>query len=236
VGSEGWLQTSAPITALNQQLARTSQFTIGVTLATANPVQDGPARIVSISRDPNRRNVTLGQQDEDLVVRLRTPLSGINGVNPELRIPGVFSDTAEQQLAVVYDGSDLRVYVNGELRSERVRFGPGTAAFGSILPRRPRLLPAYEIFFYGIVFCPAGVLLALAREASERRSLRLLSVAFLIAAPALYEGMLVAVSGKSFYWPHVLVGIAFIGFSFVAFETVRSVSYSPVRLKGREEF
>ena len=42
--------------------------------------QAGPARIVTLSRDSNRRNFTLGQERDSIQVRLRTTASGNNGL------------------------------------------------------------------------------------------------------------------------------------------------------------
>ena len=52
--------------------------------------QTGPARIVSFSRDPYRRNLTIAQSNADLVVRVRRAGSDLNGM-PNLVIPGVFA-------------------------------------------------------------------------------------------------------------------------------------------------
>jgi len=59
-------------------------LTIEATLTPANITQDGPARIVTFSSDPANRNFTLGQQQGKLILRLRTPPTGLNGTNPEL--------------------------------------------------------------------------------------------------------------------------------------------------------
>jgi hypothetical protein len=62
------------------------QLTVEAVITPDRAKQDGPARIVTFSRDASSRNFTLGQQGDKLVVRLRTPRNGANGSNvqPEL--------------------------------------------------------------------------------------------------------------------------------------------------------
>jgi VanZ like family len=56
-------------------------------------VQSGPARILTISRDAHLRNLTIGQEDDDLVVRLRTEETDLNGLRtgePVARVEDAF--------------------------------------------------------------------------------------------------------------------------------------------------
>ncbi|NJO71766.1 MAG: VanZ family protein [Oscillatoriales cyanobacterium RM1_1_9] len=52
IDSQHWLTTAEPMANLSEQLRQTSQFTVGLTVATAQLNQDGPARMVSISNGP----------------------------------------------------------------------------------------------------------------------------------------------------------------------------------------
>ncbi len=60
--------------------------------------QTGPARIFTLSADPYRRNLTIGQEGENLILRLRTPETGLNGTRaddgPFAELPGVFRTPA----------------------------------------------------------------------------------------------------------------------------------------------
>src|SRR5262249_21480368 len=98
LGPENWLETAGPATYLTRRIALTSQFTLGVTMAPEETYQTGPARLVSVSVDPFRRNLTLGHEGKSLVVRLRTPQTGENGLNPELIVPGIFATKKIQNL------------------------------------------------------------------------------------------------------------------------------------------
>ncbi len=57
---------------------------IEAVLTPANVKQSGPARIVTFSSSASSRNFTLGQDGDQLVMRLRTPRTGDNGVNPQV--------------------------------------------------------------------------------------------------------------------------------------------------------
>ena len=74
--------------------------------------QHGPARIVSFSQDPNQRNFTLGQDGKKLIFRLRTPKTGPNGTNPEVRF-GSLQAGKPTHVIVAYRPGRLAVYIDG---------------------------------------------------------------------------------------------------------------------------
>jgi len=65
----------------------TNAITIEVWIKPANTTQAGPARIVTVSKDPGQRNFTLGQKGSAYEVRLRTTSTSPNG-EPSLSSPG----------------------------------------------------------------------------------------------------------------------------------------------------
>lgn len=92
--------------------------TLGLSLA-VRPLaaaQSGPARILTISRDTHMRNLTLAQEEDDLVLRLRTEDTDLNGVladEPVARLEDVFRgggwlsidlQIRPRQLAIALDG------------------------------------------------------------------------------------------------------------------------------------
>lgn len=89
-------------------------LTIEIVLRTANVDQSGPARIFSFSKDPSRRNFTLGQQGSNLIFRLRTTNNNLNGTSPELIIPGVFEDKELKKVSISYDNKDFIVMLNDQ--------------------------------------------------------------------------------------------------------------------------
>ena len=127
IGPGEWLATETAFTAFSAGARRTNSFFISVHAATADPTQRGPARIVSISADAERRNVTLGQEADALIIRLRTPAGGENGQKPELLVPGVFADQRLRLITVGYDAPMLRVMVDNE--EYALSLAPGSAFF-----------------------------------------------------------------------------------------------------------
>lgn len=125
--------------------------------------QRGPARIATFSQGPPLRNLTLGQEANDLVVRVRTPVTGPNGVGPEFGLPGVVSRGVATEARVEYHRGVLRVAVSsaGLSQTADFRFGLLDAwvlrwPVGSVIPgtlSRARWTGAMVLLF------PAGLLL-----------------------------------------------------------------------------
>ncbi len=101
---------------------RTNQLSIEAVIAPANMNQFGPARIISFSIDPYHRNFTLGQERGHLVLRLRTPRTGENGMGPETRLCQIEAGRLQHVLVAYRDGSVV-CYLNGRevTRSSAVR-------------------------------------------------------------------------------------------------------------------
>jgi hypothetical protein len=75
--------------------AASAAETLGLSLIIRplSAAQSGPARILTISRDAHMRNLTLAQEDDDLVLRLRTEDTDLNGLRagePFARLEDVF--------------------------------------------------------------------------------------------------------------------------------------------------
>lgn len=61
----------------------TGELTLEARFTTASLDQRGPARIISFSADAYKRNFTLGQEGDQLILRLRTTHTDDNGMNPQ---------------------------------------------------------------------------------------------------------------------------------------------------------
>ena len=59
---------------------QTNELTIEATVIPSLAKQQGPARIVTFSTDVVNRDFTLGQLGDELIIRIRTPQTGLNGV------------------------------------------------------------------------------------------------------------------------------------------------------------
>jgi hypothetical protein len=91
-------------------------FTLEVWVATDNWNQKGPARIISYSLNPAKRNFTLGQSKKKLIMRLRTTETDLNGARPHVEVDNVFSMSEPQHIVVAYDFTEQSIFVNGKMR------------------------------------------------------------------------------------------------------------------------
>lgn len=89
-------------------------LTIEIWFAPATVNQTGPARIVSYSQDPYRRNFTLGQDGPNIIFRLRTPVTGLNGRHPELKTTDDPLTAELQHVVVTYLNGVETMYLNGK--------------------------------------------------------------------------------------------------------------------------
>lgn len=163
-----WFETDGSAAALTKSLLHTSEFSVILSLITVDAVQTGPARILSISGDPFVRNFTVAQENVDLVIRLRTPLSGENGNKPEIRIPHVFDKPGERHLAITYRSSRLTVYMDDVQHVYTVELAPQIATLRYLMPNEPWYVPGhpvnlalYKAIYYTLVGLPVAILLAL---------------------------------------------------------------------------
>lgn len=108
---------SAKIEGVDENLLHacqnTNQLTIEAYITSNNLDQKGPARIISFSENSGSRNFTLGQEENNLVLRLRTPFSGENGSSPEIILGEIKQDVAVHVIVSYADGH-LSCYLNGK--------------------------------------------------------------------------------------------------------------------------
>lgn len=190
-----WLQTNTPVNSLNQRLQETSKFTIITTIATAKLQQKGPARIISISNSNGRRNFTLGQQGNNLNLRLRTPINGVNAQYLDTNAYNVFTDDRLHKLVITYANSGLHVYIDNLQNHSEINLL-------EILPKEDRLL------YYGLIFIPLGALLAVIITLAKEQFIRYtLFYAGVLLPTLIVETILVMSSGRSFEIANILLGM-----------------------------
>jgi hypothetical protein len=78
----------------------------------ASPDQSGPARLLAISESVYSADVMVGQDEADLVVRLRRPDSGPDG-EPAFRVDGVFADEQWHAIDLDITPSSIALWVDG---------------------------------------------------------------------------------------------------------------------------
>lgn len=113
------IATASPPLRLTEALKQSHAVTIEAWITPANASQSGPARIVTLSRDPSSRNFTLGQDADNFDVRFRTTKTDAQG-QPSLSSP---SGTAHPQPTHVVYTRDAEgqatLYVDGIRRGSR---------------------------------------------------------------------------------------------------------------------
>ncbi len=164
--NSSWHITQDPPVKLNEALQKTSAFTLATTFETQSLDQTGPARLISLSQDTQHRNLTLGQNNRQLIVRLRTPITGENGDTLELRSPNYLQQNRSHRVVLTYEKSVLALYLDPGNPPDHIRLRPEISFFRLLLPnqlislpRGPKALSLYPVVFYAIWFLPLGTLL-----------------------------------------------------------------------------
>jgi VanZ family protein len=111
--SPGLARTSAPPEWL-PAATRSSQLELDLSARAFRCLQRGPARLLTVSSGTSMRNLTLGQEGADLVIRLRTPVSSPNG-EPAHTIAGVFGDGGYHDIRVTISERRLQTEVDGKM-------------------------------------------------------------------------------------------------------------------------
>jgi hypothetical protein len=109
------LLSGAGAEALCLTLTEANQFSVVASFTLPSTRQRGPARIVTFSKDPNHRNFTLAEEGDRLVFRVRTPVTGDNGNDPELLSRPILKAGNTYDVVASYDGTVARIWANGLL-------------------------------------------------------------------------------------------------------------------------
>lgn len=99
---------------VNQRIQAANQLSVEAWIRPASLNQKGPARILTLSRDSSNRNFTLGQQDKEFEIRLRTTNSTDNGL-PQLSTSSKVVSTEFTHVVFTrsHNGTNI-IYVNGK--------------------------------------------------------------------------------------------------------------------------
>jgi len=109
-----------------------NRLVIDMEFTPQNLQQQGPARILSLSKDITQRNLTVGQVGTALDLRLRHPGSNDNGT-PGFRIPDVLT-TSRLALHIDWSGAGLKIVTNGETKFNQASPTPTDAQWDSSMP------------------------------------------------------------------------------------------------------
>ena len=113
------IQSAGPARKIIDGIKQTGELTVEVWITPKNTTQQGPARVVSISADSGKRNLTLGQERDRYQFRLRTTSTSVNGI-PETNSG---AKTASSKLThVAYtrsSGGQAMLFVNGKRSAQK---------------------------------------------------------------------------------------------------------------------
>jgi glycopeptide antibiotics resistance protein len=224
-----WLETERPVTKLIDRLETTNEFTLNTVIASQNLEQTGPARIFSISKNSFHRNLTLGQDKSSLALRLRTPVTGDNGTEPELILPKVFLDRELHHVLITFKKDELNFYIDRSERHYTFRFTP-EITFLSYLPWSIKfwhidisknLNFIYPLSFYTIAFLPLGFIGGLWLSLLKNKLFKLVLTGCICVLPALIiEQLYVTISGHSVRGSYLLLSIAILSITTLFTEAV----------------
>ncbi len=122
------IASEKPAGKIAEAVRKSGEITIEAWIKPAKTTQSGPARIVTVSRDPSNRNFTLGQKAGAYEVRFRTTSTSANG-EPALSSPGD-NDAApricglrspEGDLAVLYFTAGGHARIKAQFPAEKTR-------------------------------------------------------------------------------------------------------------------
>lgn len=114
-GSAALLSDPADPPAWLRGLDPDEPFTVHLRAASADPDQQGPARLLALSASVYSADIVVGQEGERLTVRLRHPGTDWRG-EPALDGGPVFANTAAHDIDLRVDGHTAELRVDGELR------------------------------------------------------------------------------------------------------------------------
>ncbi len=193
-----WLTTGVAVPDLIANLQKTNQFTVRV-VCTPAETGAGDARIISISQPAGFADLTLRQEDANLVLWFRNPLSASHAILAWY-YPRIFSAGRTRDILYTYDGSNLSLFIDGKEETLTYRLGPGTALVKYVRRIQPGELEGCNYIYYILIFCLPGAILGLAaRNLPLPRAAKSLWLASAFLLPAiLLEWILVSTSGRSF--------------------------------------
>jgi hypothetical protein len=111
---KGQIISKSSVNDIYRKLTAGKGLSIEVLIQPYNVLQSGPARILSYSLDTSIRNFTLAQSGENLVMRLRTVSTNVNGQNPHVEVADIFETNKIYHIVVAYNFQSECIYINGK--------------------------------------------------------------------------------------------------------------------------
>lgn len=114
VSDKTTIRSNKPAKKLIDAVRRSGAITVEAWVQPANTKQAGPARIVTLSKNSNERNLTLGQDGDKYEVRFRTTRTSTNGI-PAIASKGRTADTKLTHIVYAFARDGLaQLFVNSK--------------------------------------------------------------------------------------------------------------------------
>ena len=204
-----WLSSKVAVPALAEDLGKTNQFSVRVVCTPATGT-GANGKIISVSDLTGVANLTLRQEDTNLVFWFRNGLSARRSLLT-WNLPNVFTASQTRDIVYTYDGSNLSVYIDGKRQPTHYRFGPGTALVTFLRKAKLGELNGYEYIYYALLFFPAGALVGIVtRRFRPSTSLKFVAgVMMIVLVPLILEATLARVGGSSFSGSRLALSFVF---------------------------
>lgn len=204
-----WLSSKVAVPALVEDLRESNQFSVRV-ICTPSVGIGANGRIISVTEPSGAANLTLRQDDTNLVFWFR---NGLSARRPLLtwNLPNILAASRERDIVYTYDGSNLSVYIDGKSLPVHYRLGPGTALVAFLHKAKLGEVNGYEYIYYALMFFPAGTLLGIAaRRPRPGTSLRFVPcIGMVLLATLILEALLAGVGGSSFSGSRLALSFVF---------------------------
>jgi hypothetical protein len=101
------------------ELRRSGALSIEIWIRPQSLTQSGPARLITLSKDGNERNFTIGQEGDKLDFRLRTTATSTNGIPSLMTQAGVVQPGLMHVVCTHSRSGVTRIFVNGKKVAEQ---------------------------------------------------------------------------------------------------------------------
>ncbi len=123
INSATLISSGIAATKVNTALKVSNAVTIDAWVQPANTTQNGPARILTLSKEPTLRNFTLGQEQASYDVRLRTTNTDTSGKPEVSSAAGTLSANLTHVVYTRNASGTVTLYLNGVKKLQTTRGG-----------------------------------------------------------------------------------------------------------------